>query len=254
MGIIGTGWCGGIRAETCARHPLIKSLHIAETRPERLAEMTKLVNPATATADFRQIIDNKNIDAVMISATPETLHYPMARDALNSGKHVFLEKPIAIELHEADDLIHIAKKNNLKFTIGYSQRFNPKFAYVKQCIEDGPIGVEVLNEYMRKWPIDVAAEEAGRTRAVSVHAIWAISHVPARTATGVVDSLRRRSASGRAMTMTSRTATTNTSQPGESDLLSNTVTSASSWRGPGRRCQPGTGIATAGSYLAFSAS
>ena len=54
----------------------------------------------------------------------------------------------------------------------------------------------------RKCVSDVAAEEAGRARAVNVHAIWAISHVPARTATGVVDSLRRRSASGRAMTMT----------------------------------------------------
>ena len=44
VGIIGTGWCGGIRAETSARSPLVKSLHIAENRPERLAEMTKLVN------------------------------------------------------------------------------------------------------------------------------------------------------------------------------------------------------------------
>ena len=46
----------------------------------------------------------------MISATPETLHYPMARECLLAGKHVFLEKPIAIELHEADELIAIAKQ------------------------------------------------------------------------------------------------------------------------------------------------
>ena len=143
MGIIGTGWCGGIRAQTCAGSPLIKSLHIAETRPERLAEVARMTNAATATADYRQIIDNKNIDAVMISATPEVLHYPMARDALNSGKHVFLEKPIAIELHEADELISIANRNNLKFTIGYSQRFNPKFAYVHKCATDGTLGKPV---------------------------------------------------------------------------------------------------------------
>ena len=54
----------------------------------------------------------------------------------------------------------------------------------------------------RKCVSDVAAEEDGRTRALSAHAIRAINHVPARTVTGVVDSLRRRSASGRAMTMT----------------------------------------------------
>ena len=47
---------------------------------------------------------------MIISATPEALHYPMARDALLAGKHVFLEKPIAIELHEADELIAIARQ------------------------------------------------------------------------------------------------------------------------------------------------
>ena len=102
VGIIGTGWCGGIRAETCAASPLVKSLHLAETRPERLAEVAKATGAQTATADYREIIANDTIDAVMISATPEHLHYPMARDSLRGGKHVFLEKPIAIELHEAD--------------------------------------------------------------------------------------------------------------------------------------------------------
>ena len=51
VGIIGTGWCGGIRAQTCASNPLVKSLHLAETRPERLAEVAKLTGAATATAD-----------------------------------------------------------------------------------------------------------------------------------------------------------------------------------------------------------
>ena len=48
-----------------------------------------------------------------------------------------LEKPIALELWEADELIHLAKQNNLKFTIGYSQRFNTKIAYAKKKIVNG---------------------------------------------------------------------------------------------------------------------
>ena len=143
IGIIGTGWCGGIRAETCATHPLVKSLHLAETRPERLAEVARATGAQTATADYQDILRNSAIDAVMISATPEVLHYPMARDALLAGKHVFLEKPIAMELHEADELISIARGKVLKFTIGYSQRFNPKFAYVRKSITDGTIGKPV---------------------------------------------------------------------------------------------------------------
>jgi predicted dehydrogenase len=140
VGIIGTGWCGGIRAETCASNPVVGNLHIAEVKPERLAEVAKATGAKTATTDYRELLKVREIDAYMISATPETNHYPMARECLLAGKHVFLEKPIAIELHEADELIAIARRNKVKFTIGYSQRFNPKFAYVKKAITDGTIG------------------------------------------------------------------------------------------------------------------
>ena len=53
---------------------------------------------------------------------------------------MLLEKPIALELWEADELITLAKRGGLKFTIGYSQRFNPKFAYAKKKITDGTLG------------------------------------------------------------------------------------------------------------------
>lgn len=164
VGIIGTGWCGGIRAETCAANPLVKSLHLAETRPERLAEVAKATGAQTATADYQEIIQNDAIDAVMISATPEVLHYPMARDALASGKHVFLEKPIAIELHEADELIAIARRNDVKFTIGYSQRFNPKFAYVHKCATDGTLGKPVSALVSRHIGRGLGKKITGRTK------------------------------------------------------------------------------------------
>ena len=50
VGIIGTGWCGGIRAETCATNPVVGNLHIAENRPERLAEVAKATGAKTATS------------------------------------------------------------------------------------------------------------------------------------------------------------------------------------------------------------
>jgi predicted dehydrogenase len=143
IGIIGTGWCGGIRAETCAASPYVSALHLAEIKPERLKEVAGTTKPATATSDYRNLLNNSTIDGIIISATPETTHYPMAKESLLSGKHVFLEKPIALELSEADELIALAGSKNLLFTIGYSQRFNPKFAYVKRSIDDGTIGQPV---------------------------------------------------------------------------------------------------------------
>jgi len=164
VGIIGVGWCGSIRAETCAANPLVKNLHLAETKPERLAEMAKLTGAKTATTDYQELLRIDEIDAYYISATPETLHYPMARDCLSAGKHVFLEKPIAIELHEADELIALARKNKAKFTIGYSQRFNPKFAYVKKSINDGSIGKPVSALVSRHVTRSLGKKITGRTK------------------------------------------------------------------------------------------
>lgn len=140
VAVIGTGWCGGIRAVACAEHPLCADLHIAEANPERLAEMAAQTNPVSATENWEELINNADIDVAMISATPETLHYPMAKAALEAGQHVLLEKPIALRLEEADELIDIAESNNLKFTIGYSQRFNAKQAFAKRSLMNGDLG------------------------------------------------------------------------------------------------------------------
>lgn len=144
VAVIGTGWCGGIRALSLAQSALVDKLHICEIRPDRLAEVKAMTNAATATTDYRDILANPAIEVVYISTTPEPTHYPIARDCLRAGKHVLLEKPIALELWEADDLINISRQNNLKFTIGYSQRFNPKIAYAKKKIADGTLG-KVVN-------------------------------------------------------------------------------------------------------------
>ncbi len=140
LGIIGTGWCGGIRAVAAAHSPLVNELHLAEIDPARLAEMVAQANPTSATDRWQDIVENPGIDAVAVSATPEDLHYPMAKAALESGKHVLLEKPMALTLDEADELIEIADSRQLKFTIGYSQRFNPKPAMIKRAINDGSLG------------------------------------------------------------------------------------------------------------------
>ena len=110
VAVIGTGWCGGIRAETLSRSALVDKLHICEIRPDRLAEVKALTSPASATLDYRDIIKNPNISVVYICTTPEQNHYPITRDCLKGGKHVLLEKPIAIELWEADELITLAKR------------------------------------------------------------------------------------------------------------------------------------------------
>ena len=162
--VIGTGWCGGIRALTLSRSALVDKLHICEIKPDRLAEVKAETNPATATLDYKDIVDNPAIQVVYISTTPEQTHYPIARDCLKAGKHVLLEKPIALELWEADELIAIARRMNVKFTIGYSQRFNPKIAYAKKSIDDGTLGNVVNVMVSRHLSRNLGKKIANRVR------------------------------------------------------------------------------------------
>ena len=164
VGIIGTGWCGGIRADTCAASALVDELHIAEIDEARLAEVAAKTQAASATTDYQDVIANDSIDTIIISATPETTHYPMARDALLAGKHVFLEKPLALTLDEADELIRIQKARGLKFAIGYSQRFNHKFAYAKQSLGDGTIGDPVCAVVSRHLTRGLGNKISGRIK------------------------------------------------------------------------------------------
>jgi len=80
--VIGTGWCGGIRAEACAASPFVNELHIAEIKAERLQEVAAKTKPVTATTDYRALLQNEAIDAVMISTTPEPTHYPIAKESM----------------------------------------------------------------------------------------------------------------------------------------------------------------------------
>jgi len=164
LGIIGTGWCGGIRAIAAANSPLVGSLHLAEINPERLAEVQGQTGAVTATTDWELLVGDPDISALMISATPESLHHPMAKAALEAGKHVLLEKPIALNLDEADELIEIAEGKGLKFSIGYSQRFNPKQALVKRSLSDGTLGDPVSVLVSRHITRSLGAKIGSRTK------------------------------------------------------------------------------------------
>ncbi|HUG32197.1 MAG TPA: Gfo/Idh/MocA family oxidoreductase [Acidimicrobiia bacterium] len=164
VGVIGTGWCGGIRAVAAAGSAMVSKVHLADIDEPRLAEVARMTGADTATTDWEEIIADPAVAAVMVSSTPETLHYPMAKAALEAGKHVLLEKPMALTLEEADELVEIAESSDLKFTIGYSQRFNPKQAMVKRSLEDGTLGDPVSVLVSRHITRSLGSKIGSRTK------------------------------------------------------------------------------------------
>lgn len=164
IGVIGAGWIGEIRAKACAAHPLVESLHIAEIDPSRLERIARETGAKTATTDYRELLRRSDIDAVFVCTTPETTHYPITRDCLRAGKHTLLEKPMGLTLSESDEMIAMARQAGVALTIGYTQRFNAKFAYVKQCLADGTLGAPVTALVSRNVSRSIGNKIGGRIR------------------------------------------------------------------------------------------
>jgi predicted dehydrogenase len=164
VAVIGTGGAAAYVPLHRQASPWVKELHIAEIRDDRLNEVAAQTRPATA--DYRLSPSHREPR----HRRGDDLHDTGAdalsdsQEAMLAGKHVFLEKPIALELSEADELIQISRKRNLLFTIGYSQRFNPKFAYVKRSLEDGTIGEPVSALVSRHITRNLGKKISGRVR------------------------------------------------------------------------------------------
>lgn len=95
---------------------------------------------ARATTDYRQLLDDKSISTVFI-ATPLNEHFRMAKDALQAGKHVYLEKSMTFTIDEAFQLADLVQAHpNQTFQVGYQYRASPLYGRVKQLIENGVLG------------------------------------------------------------------------------------------------------------------
>lgn len=95
---------------------------------------------ANSTTDSNQILNDTEIDLVMIT-TRHDLHANQVIDALNSGKHVFVEKPLAINEEELDKLVEVYNKNKTTVTVGFNRRFSPHSIAIKKAIGNEPINI-----------------------------------------------------------------------------------------------------------------
>ncbi|WP_202708679.1 Gfo/Idh/MocA family protein [Sporosalibacterium faouarense] len=89
--------------------------------------------------DYKYILANKDIDIVSI-CTESGKHAEIAIEALKSGKHVLVEKPMALSTKDADEMIYLAKSKNLKLGVCHQNRFNPPIQELRQAIDEGRFG------------------------------------------------------------------------------------------------------------------
>jgi myo-inositol 2-dehydrogenase/D-chiro-inositol 1-dehydrogenase len=152
VGIIGAGRIGKVHAETIAQRVRgARLLGVADVEPERAQTLAQAYCAPLATTDYRQLLDNQDIGAVLICSGTDT-HARFIREAAQAGKHIFCEKPIALDLREIDRTLDAVEQAGVKLQVGFNRRFDANFARVKQAIERDEIGQPALLHIISRDP------------------------------------------------------------------------------------------------------
>lgn len=139
FGLVGYGLFGQHHARAIGRAEQAELVGIA-VRSEASRRRAAEAHPGVPIgADYRGLLDREDVDVVDI-VVPNHLHFELARDALQAGKHVLLEKPMALSVRECDELLELADRNQRLLAIGHELRLSSLWAGVRDLIEQGVIG------------------------------------------------------------------------------------------------------------------
>ena len=132
VGIIGTGYIGGVHALILARDERVQLAAVYDV-DRACAEKFARMHDASLTSDPHELIER--CDAVYIT-TPNTQHVAASLAALDAGKHVFCEKPLATNVSDAEIVFAKASKTQSVFQVGHNRRFAPVYATLKQLLSE----------------------------------------------------------------------------------------------------------------------
>lgn len=139
VSIIGIGYWGPNLLRNISSIPSAQIRYVCDLDSERLKYIKRLYPNIKTTTDIKDIISDKKTDAVFV-ATPVRTHYPLAKMLLENKKHVLVEKPIADSVAHADELILIAKKNNLILCVDHTFIYTPAVQKMKDLVDKKELG------------------------------------------------------------------------------------------------------------------
>jgi predicted dehydrogenase len=173
-GVIGLGFIGVAHVEALRRLNLVEVEAVTDDASV-IQSKAKVLGVNKYYSDYKKILADPEIDCIHI-CTPNNLHYTMARDALNAGKHVVCEKPLTTSSREAEELVKLASDKKLVNATNFNVRFYPLIHQMKSVIQSGEFGniFSVHGSYLQDWlfyPTDynwrLETELSGDSRAVA---------------------------------------------------------------------------------------
>jgi len=149
--IVGTGFIGPAHLEALRRLPNVEVVALCEVNKELANEKAKALGIPRAYT-FDEMLKQDDIDVVHI-CTPNFLHFAQAKAVLEAEKHVICEKPLAVKIHEAEELVKIASTTGLVNAVHFNLRYYPMVRQMKTMREKGDLGdvYSVMGSYLQDW-------------------------------------------------------------------------------------------------------
>ncbi|HPS55147.1 MAG TPA: Gfo/Idh/MocA family oxidoreductase [Sedimentisphaerales bacterium] len=156
IGLVGLGWMGSWHGRNVLANNNAELIAVADANQSGISAFFKANNfECKSFNDYSRFLES-NIDAVII-ATPNAMHAQMCIEAAKKGKHIFCEKPMALNLEDSKRVREAVHKAKVKYLIGYHRRFNPLYSYVKDIVNEGKMGkvFAVESDYIHHVPGDL---------------------------------------------------------------------------------------------------
>jgi len=158
VGLIGAGKMGRIHATNVARGiPNAKLVAVSDVVEDSAKKLAAEFGVTNVFADYLRLVENREVQAIVI-ATPTLLKPQIVKFACEAGKHIFCEKPIATNFHDAEQVMKSTQKSPARFQVGYQRRFDPLHVKIKETLESGGVGSIVLVRSTTRDPLPNAAQ------------------------------------------------------------------------------------------------
>ena len=139
VGLVGLGYWGPNLLRVLSDMDSVEVAWICDLDPDRLTRFGRRHPTVRATGDYDDLLNDTALDAILI-ATPVFTHFDLASSALRAGKHVFVEKPLAPSVIEADELIELAEMQGRSLMCGQTFLYSPPVRAVKRMLDTGELG------------------------------------------------------------------------------------------------------------------
>ena len=139
IGIVGLGYWGPSLLRTFNQLSICRVKCCCELNADTRQAFQQRYPYITFTPNYDQLLLDPDLDAIVI-ATPVPTHYPLAKKALDHDKHVFVEKPLTLDLDQAVELTEISEQKKLTLMVGHLMLYHPAVETLKQMIENGDLG------------------------------------------------------------------------------------------------------------------